>query len=99
MSSFYIHSHQLYQLNLFVLHLLQIYSVILLLICWNVRSESTKTKREYFPSDAQYQTSTIAYDNDDYDVYGRTFKKKAAANAAILKQIEEKQSDGSYHYE
>lgn len=69
-------------------------------ICCIVTVESAKTKREYFPSDVQYRTSTIAYDDDDeYDVYGRTFKKKAAANAAILKQIEDKQSDGSYHYE
>lgn len=73
--------------------------MILLSICCNVQSESTKAKREYFPSDVQYQTSTLAYDDDDYDVYGRTFKKKAAANAAIIKQIEDKQSDGSYHYE
>ncbi|KAJ6636050.1 Endocuticle structural glycoprotein SgAbd-1 [Pseudolycoriella hygida] len=73
--------------------------VILLSICWNVRSESTKSKREYFPSDVQYPTSTVAYDNDAYDVYGRTFKKKTDANAAIIKQIEHKQNDGSYHYE
>lgn len=79
--------------------LLQVSLVILLTLCWNVKSESTKTKREYFPADVQYQTSTIAYDDNDYDVYGRTFKKKAAANAAIIKQIEDKQSDGSYHYE
>lgn len=74
--------------------------VLLLSLCCAVESESTKTKREYYPTDIQYQTSTIPYgDDDDYDVYGRTFKKKAAANAAIIKQIEDKQSDGSYHYE
>lgn len=81
--------------------LLQVSLVILLSICCDVKPESTKkkTKREYFPSDAPYQTSTVAYDDNNYDVYGRTFKKKTAANAAIITQIEDKQSDGSYHYE
>ncbi len=88
--------------HLALLFLPQVSLVFLLLLsicCLVEATTSTKTKREYFPSDVQYQTSTIAYDDGDYDVYGRTFKKKAAANAAIIKQIEDKQSDGSYHYE